>query len=244
MTVVATIPHAEIDRVFPAGTALSVHLHDSQSVYGGVPGGTAVATAVASDPDFTGTDFQAGVDDWDVVEVTGTGAALATEATITRSGDGSAKVTAGTGDDSVGIVGPASDAAEQISVVEGETVDVTAYVYAAAGTPDASVTINWLDDQAAGVATEAGTPVALVAETWVAVTVSGAAPADTAAATVTVAIDSPDTEAVFYVDDVTVGIAGEPSATVFSGLTASTDYVICGEVDGVWRHLGFHAPAA
>lgn len=244
MAVTATLEYHEVSRVFPDGTDLSVYLHDSQSISGCDPQGTPAATAVASDPELASLGaFEAGVDDWDLVEVTGTGGALAAEETITRgSSDGSAKITAGTGDDSVGVVGPADDAAEQISVVEDETVTATAYVYAAAGTPDASVTITWLDDEAAPIDTEAGTPVALVAETWVAVSATGAAPADTVAATVTVAIDSPSNGAIFYVDDVSVNIAGESNDTTFAGLTAETDYVAWGEVDGVWRQLGFRSP--
>ncbi|MCC6173956.1 MAG: hypothetical protein IT305_01525 [Chloroflexi bacterium] len=241
MAVTATLAIHEVSRVFPAGTDLSVYLHDSQSISGCDPQGTPVATGTASDADFDSDAFEAGVDDWDLVEVTGTGAALAAEETITRGdSDGSAKITAGTGDDSVGIVGP--DGTDLFSIFEGETLNVSAYVYSVAGTPDASVTITWLDSEDAEVDTDTGTPVATVAEDWVEATVTAAAPADTASATITVAIASPASAAVFYVDDVTAGIAGEPSDTTFADLDGDTDYVAWGVVDGVWRQLGFRSP--
>ncbi|NUQ70398.1 MAG: hypothetical protein HUU17_06190 [Chthonomonadales bacterium] len=243
MAVDATLAIHEVNRVFPAGTSLYVYLHDSQSISGCAPQGTPAATAEASDPDFASEGFEVGVDDWALVEETGTGGALAAEETITRgSSDGSAKITAGTGDDSVGIVGPDDEAADQISIVEDETLSVSAYVYSAAGTPDASVTITWLDDEAAPIDTDTGTPVATVAETWVAVSASAAAPADTVAATITVAIDSPANASVYYVDDVTALIAGEPEDTTFTGLDGDTDYVAWGQVSGVWRQLGFRTP--
>lgn len=242
MAVDATLAIHEVNRVFPAGTSLSVYLHDSQSISGCAPQGTPAATAEASDPDFASEGFEVGVDDWALVEVTGTGGALASEGTIKRSGTKSAKITAGTSDDSIGIVGPDDEAADQISIVEGETLSVSAYVYSAVGTPDASVTITWLDDEAAPVDTDTGTPVATVAESWVAVSASAAAPADTVAATITVAVDSPVDASVYYVDDVTALIAGEPEDTTFTGLVADTDYVAWGQVSGVWRQLGFHTP--
>ena len=242
MAVDATLAIHEVDRVFPPGTALSVYLHDSQSISGCAPQGTAVATATASDVDFSSDAFESTADDWAFVRVGGSGGSLADEDTITRGdSDGSAKITAGTSNTSAGIVGPDTP----ISIVEDETLNVSAYVYSVAGTPDASVTITWLDSEDAEVDTDTGTPVATVAEDWVEATVTAAAPADTVSATITVDIVSPANAAVFYVDDVTAGIAGEPNDTTFADLDGDTDYEAWGEVDGVWRRLGFRtAPEA
>lgn len=241
MAVSAILTPDLVKRVFPDSTPLSVYPTDLQSVYGD-PQGLATATGIAVYPGLADPGFETSVDSWGVYEATGTGAALASETTVVRTGGKSAKVTAGTGDSAAGVTGP-TDTVDQVQIVEDETLAVSVYCRSAVGTPNASVTISWTDGTDV-LSTEAGDATALVAGEWVELTAAGVAPANTVAALFTVAIADPADASVYYVDDVSVLASSDPELTTITGLEADTEYTAWGQVAGVWRRLGFRSPVA
>jgi len=245
MTVVVTLPFDATERVFPAGTTLSVYAaNDQVGATDALPQGSAVATGIVADPAISTPGFEGGVDDWELYETGDTDAVLAAESSIVRTGGGSAKITAGTADTAVGVSGPTA-VADQIVCAEGDTITATTYVRAVAGTKNANISITWVDEAESDISTDTGSNVATEAGEWVQVTVSATAPADTVTAYLRVAIvGSPATAAVYYVDDVDYYGLASGDQTSFAGLTASKDYQAWGTVSGVRRRISFRAPAA
>ena len=144
--------------------------------------------------------FESGVALASLYQNGGTGATLTSDATQSRSGAKSAKITAGTSNGDIGVVLPGTISSGP-KVVPGDKLTVSGYAKAAGATPrNGWAIIVWWTSGGSFIGSVGGTSVS-VTSAWTRMSVTATAPATAAYATCYTTVNAPGNGESFYVDD-------------------------------------------